>query len=86
MLPKKYVIKIWIVPMTSAQTPLGVESTLPDHTQLAEDQFVWVRSRFSKNQFRFSPTYLSQLAQTPIPAGLALHGWLKICVSDLKFW
>jgi len=32
--------------MTSAQTPLGVESTLPDHTQLAEDQFVWVRSRF----------------------------------------
>ncbi|MEH2005018.1 hypothetical protein [Nostoc sp.] len=25
-----------LVPMTSAQTPLGVESTLPDHTQLPE--------------------------------------------------
>ncbi|WP_442949361.1 hypothetical protein [Nostoc sp.] len=37
--------------MTSAQTPLGVESTLPDHMQLAESDgtFVFAERAGGKN-------------------------------------
>ncbi len=51
MLRKKHVIKTWIVPMTSVQTPLGVESTLPDHRQLPESDgtFVFAERAGGKN-------------------------------------